>query len=348
MLRALLKAAVLGAAFASVACGGDAFTAGSGGEDGGTSHDSSFPPGDTGPGNDAPVDALGEPPPTCSGGFACIPEVPAGWQGPMEVYAGMAAPPACTTGFAQSVGANDVLQAPAATCGCSCGPSTITCNPPTMAFTDSMTCGAVGACATTSLTPNVCQTLDERSHCATAVTLDMSLLAGTSVTGSCTPAPVRDVPQYTWGVQARGCASTVAPARVNCGSGQICAPTPGAGFAQKLCISHAGDVACPGSGYGVKHLYYTSVDDTRTCTDCTCGSPTGGSCSFSVVGYSSSDKSCSGNAITYLPGTKCAGVQQPGDFRLTIAPTNGSCAASTSSATGTATPSGPVTVCCPL
>ncbi|HTQ48234.1 MAG TPA: hypothetical protein VMI75_36005 [Polyangiaceae bacterium] len=355
MLRALLKAAVLGAAFASVACGGDAFSAGSGGEDGGTSHDSSSPPGDGGSGNDAPtpdsspVDAFSEPPPSCSGAFGCVPDVPAGWQGPMEVYAGAAAPPACMVNFAQSVGANDVLQAPAATCGCSCGQSTTTCKPPMMTFSDSMTCTtAGGSCATSTLTPNVCQTLDERSQCATAVTLDMSLLAGTSVMGSCTAAPMRDVPPYSWGIQARGCVSTVAAAQVDCGSGKICAPAPEPGFAQKLCISHAGDVACPGNGYGVKHLYYTSVDDTRTCSDCTCGMPTGGSCSFSVVGYSSSDQSCTGNAVTYLPGTKCAGVQQPGDFRLTLAPTNGSCTASTSSASGTATPTGPVTVCCPL
>jgi len=347
MLRALLKAAVLGAAFASVACGGDAFTAGSGGEDGGTSPDSST---DARPPDSSPaIDALSEPPATCGSGFACIPDVPAGWQGPIEVYAGMAAPPACTTRFAQSVGANDVLQAPAATCGCSCGGSTITCNPPTMEFSDSATCTATGgSCATATLTPNVCRNVNELSHCAGAVTLDMSLVAGTSVIGSCPPAPVRNVPQYTWGIQARGCVSTVAPAQVDCASGQICAPTPESGFAQKLCISHAGDVTCPGNGYGVKHLYYTSVDDTRTCSDCTCSTPTGGSCSFSVVGYTSSSASCTGNAITYLAGTKCAGVQQPGDFKVTVTPTNGSCMASTSSPTGTATPSGPVTVCCPL
>jgi hypothetical protein len=336
MLRALLKAAVLGAASASMACGGDAFTAESGSEDGGTSHDS-------------PVDAFSEPPPTCSGAFACVPDVPTGWQGPMEVYAGAAAPPACKVGFAQSVGANDVLQAPAATCDCSCGPSTTTCNPPTMAFYDSMTCGAVASCTSTSLSPNVCQTLDERSHCVGALTLDVSLLAGTSVVGSCTPAPMRNVPAYSWGIQARGCVSTVAPAQVDCGSGKICAPTPEPGFAQTLCIGHPGDVACPGGGYGVKHVYYTSVDDTRTCTGCTCGAPTGGSCSFfSVTGYASSNQSCTGKAVTYPPGTKCAGVQQPGDFRLTLAPTNGSCAASTSSPMGMATPTGPVTVCCPL
>jgi hypothetical protein len=266
----------------------------------------------------------------------------------MEVYSGAAAPPACTTDFAQSVGAFDVLQAAAPMCGCACGPSTITCGPPTMAFYNSATCGSSVSCATDLLAPNACTNVDERSKCVGSLSLDITLLAGTSTMGSCVAQPTRDVPPYSWGVQARGCVSTVAPAQVDCASGQICAPKPETGFGAKLCISHAGDVPCPGGGYGVKHLYYTSVDDTRSCSACTCGTPTGGSCSFSITGYSSSNSSCTGNAITYPPGTKCAGVQQPGDMRLTIAPTAGSCAASTSSATGTATPTGPVTACCPL
>jgi hypothetical protein len=217
-----------------------------------------------------------------------------------------------------------------------------------MVFYNSATCGTSVSCAADMLAPGACTTVNEMSKCVGAVTLDITLLAGTSTMGSCAAQLTRNVPAYSWGVQARGCVSTVAPAQVDCASGQVCAPKPEPGFGAKLCISHAGDVACPGGGYGVKHLYYTSVADTRTCSDCTCAAPTGGSCSFSLVGYASSDSSCTGNAVTYLPGTKCAGVQQPGDMRLTMAPTAGSCAAGTSSPTGTATPAGPVTVCCPL
>ncbi len=354
MPRSLLTAAVAAAMLASVACGGDAFSGGSGSEDGGgTMHDGSMP--DTGNGGDdgssieaSPVDAHGEPPPSCDGNFACVPAVPSGWEGPLEVYAGSSPPPACTTDFAQSVGAFDVLQAPAASCGCACGASPITCNPPTMAFYDSATCNATPvACATIMLTPNVCETVDERSHCTPATSLDITLVSGSSTMGNCPPQASRTVPPYSWGVQARGCASTIAPAQVDCSAGQICAPKPESGFDQKLCISHVGDVACPGGGYGLKHVFYTSVDDTRDCSACTCGPPSGGSCDFTVTGYSSSNLSCAGGAISYGAGTKCAGVQQPGDFRLTIASTNGSCGPNTSSPTGTATPTGPVTVCCP-
>jgi hypothetical protein len=102
-----------------------------------------------------------------------------------------------------------------------------------MEFSDSATCGTTPTCATATLTANVCRNVNELSHCAGAVSLDMTLVAGTSVVGSCTPAPVRNVPQYTWGIQARGCVSTVAPAQVDCASGQICAPTPEQGSARR-------------------------------------------------------------------------------------------------------------------
>lgn len=358
MLRSWSTVAVLGAALGSAGCGGDAFTAGSGSGSGsgdsGTPHDASSPPDDTGSGNDVisvdvlpPIDATGEPPPSCDGNFACVPAVPAGWTGPLELYSGSQSPPACTTDFAQSVGGFDLLQAPPAMCGCACGASTITCKPPVMDFFNSMTCGSSVACASVFLTPGQCTTVDERSACNVPL-MDITLLPGGQSMSDCAPQGTVAVPAYTWGLQARGCESTIAPAQVDCGSGQICAPKPEAGFDHQLCVGHAGDVACPGGGYGVKHRFFTSVVDTRACSACTCGPPSGGSCDFSVTSFTSSDLTCSGGAITYGSSTKCAGVAQPADFRLTMFPTNGSCGPSTSAPTGTATPTGPVTVCCPF
>lgn len=302
---------------------------------------------DGAPGIDAAGDAI-QPPPSCSGVFACVPAVPAGWSGPLELYSGTAPPPMCSTDFTEGMDAHDGLQAPAATCGCACGASATTCQPPKMTFSNAATCGSAVACAATVLTPGACMTLDETGQCPGATILDITLAAGTFTTGSCTAQPSRNVPSSTWGTQARGCISTASPEQADCGSGKICAPAPGTGFDAKLCISHSGDVLCPGGGYGVKHLFYTSVDDTRDCTACTCGNPTGGSCDFSVAAYPTQNQQCSGNPITYGPGTQCAGVDQPADFRLTLTPTDGSCAAGTSTATGTAVAAGPVTVCCPL
>lgn len=344
---------MLAAALALVACGGDAFTAGTRGEDAGTTHDGSPPPPDTGTGNDSttndapPGDALGEPPPTCTGNFFCVPDVPSGWQGPLELYFGTNPPPVCITGFAQSVGAFDGLQAPAANCGCACGASTLTCNPPSVVISVNATCGTA-FCATDMLALNVCTTVDERTQCLDASPLDVTFNGGSTVMGPCAPQATRDVPAYSWSIQARGCAATAAMAQVDCASGQVCAPKPEPGFIQRLCVARAGDMSCPGNGYGVKHLFYTSVDDSRNCTSCTCGLPNGGSCEFSLDTYQSTDGSCSGGAITYGSTTKCAGVGQPSDMRIDLKSVPGSCAPSSSTATGMATPTGAVTVCCPL
>lgn len=368
MLRVLGGLAVAAAVVTAVSCGGNAFSTAPGDADSGNDHEGSVPPPDTGAtdgGSPAdvitpmdaatpldaitPVDATGEPPPTCSGAFTCVPAVPSGWDGPLEVYAGMGAPPSCSVGFAQSVGAYDMLQAPDATCSCACGPSMTTCTAPNLGFYDGMTCNATPmSCGTVILTPGACTTIDQRSHCTTSSYLDVTVFGGSWTAGACAPEPTNQVPPYSWTDQMRGCASTVAPAQVDCQMGQVCAPRPESGFDPKLCISHAGDVPCPGNGYGVKRTFYTAVDDMRACTACSCGSPNGGSCSFAIDAYLSSDQSCSGSPDILMPGARCAGAQQPGDFRLVETPTGGTCTPGASVPSGSATPTGPVTVCCPL
>jgi hypothetical protein len=342
MVRAWLAPAIAAFLVVGASCGGDAFTAGGGATDGGGGRDALS---DGAP----PADANGEPPPSCMGNYACVPAVPSGWDGPLEVYSGISGAPACTTGFAQSIGAYDGLQAAAPTCGCSCGPTAITCAPPNILFYDAVTCGTGASCASEILQPGACTTVNEMGKCLAATGgLAITPVAGTSTMGPCAPKPTRDVPAYTWSIQARGCLSTIAPAQLDCAAGQTCAPKPEPGFAPKLCIDRPGDWSCPGGGYGVKHLFYTSVTDTRDCTACTCAPPNGGSCSFSITESSSADGTCTGGTVTYIPGDKCAGITQPGDFRLTMTPTAGTCGAGNSTATGSATPGGPVTVCCPL
>src|SRR5580692_9006146 len=76
-------AAVGCAIVAALACGGAAFSVVDGGPDATTS--------------DAPVaDVLEEPPVTCEGDFVCVPAIPAGWTGPLEVYSGTVTAPPCS------------------------------------------------------------------------------------------------------------------------------------------------------------------------------------------------------------------------------------------------------------
>jgi hypothetical protein len=149
-----------------------------------------------------------------------------------------------------------------------------------------------------------------------------------------------------WGVDGRACAPTVTLAQVDCKSGSVCAPAPAAPYGAQLCIVQAGDVGCPSGPYTNRNTLYAGVDDTRGCSSCTCGTPTGGSCVASFSAYPSSDGSCSGQPDIYDAPVKCAGVNDPADLRLTITTSSASCTPSPVSPTGSVSPMGPTTVCC--
>jgi hypothetical protein len=96
-------------------------------------------------------------------------------------------------------------------------------------------------------------------------------------------------------------------------------------------------------------LYYTSYTDTRTCSSCSCGSPTGQSCSAMSINVGT-DYTCSPNVTATLPSGKryCytgTGVYSPG-IVFTGTPTQPSCPASSSMTGGGLNPTGPKTVCC--
>jgi hypothetical protein len=68
------------------------------------------------------------------------------------------------------------------------------------------------------------------------------------------------------------------------------AASPPEGF--RTCVAQKGDIACDSySVYSERHVFYSGVDDTRTCTPCTCGAPTGGTCSMLITLYT--DAACS-------------------------------------------------------
>lgn len=356
------------------ACGGPAFT--SGGDAGGAAGDAggldgkSAPDGaeaggggDTGTGADATADVVGdatsdvtldvleEPaPPACTGAFACVPAVPAGWTGPLEVYEGATAPPSCTTNYTEAFDAHDALDAPPATCGCSCDGSPTGCGAPKLSFyVSSLTDPCNGtACYSTTLSNGACVTVNDGTSCAGASTTasHVSAPAPLVTNGTCPPQPSTQIPPITWGTYARACASTVAIAASDCQAGSVCAPAAAAPYGATLCISQDGDVACPSTGYTTKRVLSGGASDSRGCSACTCGSPAGASCAGSIEAYASSDGSCSGGAVTYgLPAT-CYALNQPADLRVVVTPTAGTCTPSSVSPTGSAVATNPETVCC--
>jgi len=364
----LLVAAGVGVG--AVACGGSAFTVG-GGADGGPDGTSSLPDGagdapgadapveasadaptETSTGSDAQTDAVEEPPPvTCAGAFACVPAVPGGWSGPVELYAGATPAPSCTASFASAYDGNAGLSAPPGTCSCSCGAPNTECGVPGLSFyvQAAGVCPA-SACSTSTLPAGACTTLSDTSGCGTPFTSAISASAPVVEPAGCTPQPSSSRAPPAWATYAQACSSTTAVVAGNCGSGAVCAPKPAAPYGATLCISQAGDLACPlpsgGAGYTAKQLFYGNADDQRTCTACTCGSLAGATCSATFEAYASTNGSCTGGGDTYAAPFSCEAVDQPADFRVTITAQNGACGASQVTPTGSATATDPTTFCC--
>jgi hypothetical protein len=295
------------------------------------------------------LDAVEEVPAHCGGSFACAPAVPTGWVGPFELYEGSDPAPACESGFSgATLDGNAELSASAASCDCQCDmPQGLQCASPTIAFSStSALCPT--QCATATLTPGLCTTVDMKARCSLGVSgAPITVPTPAAPTqGSCAPVPTVGVAIPTWSTNARACGTTVAPARADCKGGNVCVPLPTSPFLTGLCIEQAGDVACPATDYTTKYLDYGGIDDSRSCSSCTCGPVIGATCSGTLTQYVSADGGCDTPQTIYALPQSCSPLQQPADVMLSLTPANGACKPSPVSATGAATPSTPMTFCC--
>lgn len=167
----------------------------------------------------------------------------------------------------------------------------------------------------------------------------------------CTPSQSTTPPPATWKTFVRGCRHLPYE---SCPDGPgLCnpAPQPGSGF--RICMFHNNDVDCPSfSPYSEKHVAYDDFMDTRACSPCTCGTPSGGKCSSAISIYA--DGACSTaplvTPIVDSTGTTC--LDLPAGTPLgskSVAPASyspGACQPGGGMPTGAATPTNPSTFCC--
>jgi hypothetical protein len=344
------------------ACGGSAFTAASGDDastsdgptasDGPAGGDSS---GDVAPGADVTAeaspdgasetsvtDAPEEGPSHCGGEYQCVPAVPGGWAGPLELYRGATPPPVCPGDSSTTFDGMDGLQAPAPTCSCSCGSPVIVC------ASVNMTTSAAPGCATScDTTPVASGSCFASPLCAGNPTSAFQTLSSAAATGTCTPQAAVDVPPVTWAAYARACASSFAVTQSDCAAGLVCAHlAPAAPFQAGACIVQAGSQACPTVGYVQSHVEYTGETDTRGCNPCTCGGSGNATCAASMEAYETSNATCGGLSDTFEPPVDCVPTNVGADLRVTVTGSGDPCTPSTGSQTGVATPTGPSTICC--
>jgi hypothetical protein len=303
---------------------------------------------------DANPDVVEEAPAHCGGAFACAPAVPAGWNGPFELYAGSNTAPACGAGFSgDMLDGNSGLSAAPASCGCTCGPSAgVQCSSPDLTFyASSTTCSLGESCASAMLTQGACTQVDLSATCGAVLSTVMSLPQSTASGGSCAPVSTASVPPFSWSTLARACGAAQPETQADCAAGGVCVASPSSPFRSAFCIEQPGNQpTCPsidGSvGYTSRFVYFATIDDTRGCTTCTCGQVTGASCSGTVTQFQSSDGGCDNGQIIYPLGQTCDPVQQPADLELALTASGGACAASPTGPTGSATPSNAMTFCC--
>jgi hypothetical protein len=317
----------------------------------------------------APCDSLGAAPDAgaarCSG--QCEEASVDGWSSPVLLWIGTpgqapACPPEAPAtdyeGFA------DPLEAPPACSACACSAPTGKCAPPVALTAASMAaCPATagdlgtrgfdappgwdGACTSANAIP-------AGEQCAGGLCTQSLTIAPLALTESrCTPIlpvpPLDPVTPYTgaWSTAARSCFD---PAPGTCRTpGAVCAPGVAPGLAR--CIHQSGDVACP-SGWPERHLFFGDAEDSRGCSPCGCGLPTGSLCTGLLSVYT--DGSCTSllTSVSVASSAPSCVVFQPageavGSKALTLVDYQpGVCLATGGEPVGSVTPTDATTFCC--
>jgi hypothetical protein len=122
----------------------------------------------------------------------------------------------------------------------------------------------------------------------------------------------------------------------------------------RLCIMKEDDILTPcDPAWPDRRVFYDGLDDTRDCKACKCGPPTGSLCTATISIHK--DSTCTapvGQGID-ISSTEpaCGDLSPPGPALVSKSATPpvyvpGTCEPSHITATGTASPKGPVTFCC--
>jgi hypothetical protein len=295
---------------------------------------------------DAPVDLDASD--ACNLHETCVEAPPPGWSGPLARAETIGAPPPAIPACAAPYGAlafdgsaDPVF--PPAQCACACGGAVnVVCPDPTIDLYAGSACAT--RCGGASVPPGSC-TAVSTGGCGGSVYAKPTAKPPTG--GSCPAQPTVSVPAWHWERNARTCALPTAAVRGRCAAGEVCAPSPAPPFSGHLCIAAAGDVDCPlDSHYTVRHVDFAGASDTRGCTACTCGAPSGGTCTGTFSTYNAT--ACTLHTNTSPLSSPCAAVP------ITTAalqassptPTGTTCAPSAVDPVGTIAPKTPTTVCC--
>ncbi len=285
---------------------------------------------------------------TTGGESECLPGVPQGWAGPYAVATGETdVPPQCPDPFGTPAGsAQSGLVAPAAECSCTCDDVTASsCDLDFELYSgtgngDNCNGGTLIASGTRNTATSCNVAANEPATC-------IRFLNTTANDASCAPISTETVEPSAWTTSVALCEAAALP----CGIDGLELPEVSEEFDLGLCIHADGDVECPAEGYTEKApLQYSGVQDTRACSDCSCGQP--------------QDVECGGR-VSLGTTTSCSGpawnnIAPPQDESINLSQVRinysffgghgtvmtGSCGPSGGRPTGDAMPTDPITLCC--
>lgn len=122
--------------------------------------------------------------------------------------------------------------------------------------------------------------------------------------GSCEETELEEIPPVPWNATIRTC--RVPENALACGDGGICLPDQPAGFEDTWCMYKQGDHECPAGPYSNKSRFWSGADDTRECSNCTCGTE-GTSCNDAeVLVFAGAD--CEGEPVGSIAPNTCSNI----------------------------------------
>ncbi len=281
----------------------------------------------------------------CQVDYQCVPSPPPGWDGIGWLTSQSVESCPDEMPMGQVLYDPAELNAPPATCSCSCGsPSGVQCQSTLSCYNDPQ------CSQTLVLQAQVTTSCQQMPPFPPPAGCTASALSATG--GSCPPGPVSEtVPTLTWPSDTSACLRESAGV---CDGGEACIPRLPSG-AVGPCILREGDHACPG-GYSDKTSHVDgSYNDTRGCGPCQCSPPSGVSCgcSSSSCGVSlHSQGNCVGGLLSLVPvGGSCVAstlvVPSVGARLIQVQQLGaGSCSGQASPAGSAVPQGGPITVCC--
>jgi hypothetical protein len=311
-------------------------------------------------------------------GFTCVPPVPPGWSGPVQLYDGaIAGAPSCAPPFAMNAyDGFGMLNPGAHSCSpCLCSsPSGVSCSAPSVLFYPQATVmpppdggrtdagrrdggpieagGGCTGCADNRTTSASCGSYGTSMCTGGGGNVALDVGASTASGGMCTRSGgVSSMTSPTFSNLGRACSPTAPTSMAGCGMGRCMPRTSGAPWLGNYCVHMPGMIAtCPMGPYTMRHVFHQSFTDTRTCTSCNCSTPTGVSCSGDVAFYSSGAFPCtSGYLGTFGSSDVCATIATSAPQYQFVGASDfsgGSCTASGGATTGSVTPQMAHTFCC--